>query len=464
MWRLTFLFVTLVLVGCTAHFPVNPPLDRYDPSYGYRLENRRMPPNSDELFLMLTFSGGGTRAAALAYGVLEELARTEVIIEGRRRRLLDEVDGISAVSGGSFTAGYYGLFGERIFEDFEDRFLKQNIQKAISSKLLSPVSWFRLGSRNFARSDLAAEYYDKHIFDGGTFGDIMARSGPMVVINATDMTLGAQFEFSQDQFDWICSDLSKVRVARAVAASSAVPVLLTPITLRNYAGRCGYRPPEWFIEALKARDVARRRYQDADRLFTYLDALDKPYIHLVDGGLSDNLGLKPVLDHMLRSGDAWRGLRLAGLENKRRVAFIVVNAEVDLDYGPDKQKRAPKVRQVLYSTSGFAISMNNFEIVQSIRENIPTWREDVAKHRCELRGQMPAAKGTKPVAGACDDIEFEVVEVSIELLPDQQERDYLKGLPTSFHLPAEDVDKLREAAARILTGSTAYQRLLRGLR
>jgi NTE family protein len=61
--------------------------------------------------LILAFSGGGTRAAAFAYGVLEELAATPVVLGGRPRRLLDEVDLISAVSGGSFTAAYYGLYG-----------------------------------------------------------------------------------------------------------------------------------------------------------------------------------------------------------------------------------------------------------------------------------------------------------------------------------------------------------------
>ena len=89
------------------------------------------PGNSENLLLYLTFSGGGTRAAALSYGVLEELRKTEVVIDGKKRRLLDEIDGISSVSGGSFTAGYYGLFGDRIFEDFESKFLKKNIQGAL---------------------------------------------------------------------------------------------------------------------------------------------------------------------------------------------------------------------------------------------------------------------------------------------------------------------------------------------
>jgi NTE family protein len=83
--------------------------------------------------LLVSFSGGGTRASALAYGVLQELRDTQVSVAGKRERLLDEIDVITSVSGGSFTSAYYGLYGDRIFEDFEERFLRRNVQSATSS-------------------------------------------------------------------------------------------------------------------------------------------------------------------------------------------------------------------------------------------------------------------------------------------------------------------------------------------
>lgn len=61
--------------------------------------------------LMLAFSGGGTRAAALSYGILKELARTPVSLWEAQPRILDEVDIISSVSGGSFAAAYYAHWG-----------------------------------------------------------------------------------------------------------------------------------------------------------------------------------------------------------------------------------------------------------------------------------------------------------------------------------------------------------------
>jgi len=86
--------------------------------------------------VILAFSGGGTRAAAFSYGVLETLRDIEVTnASGSKTRLLDEVDVITGVSGGSFTALAYGLYGERLFALFEKSFLKQDVQGALIRRL-----------------------------------------------------------------------------------------------------------------------------------------------------------------------------------------------------------------------------------------------------------------------------------------------------------------------------------------
>jgi len=157
----TFFFAVLLLVSGCAHYPRNAPLNSGGADTGYRFQSTASPTNSSELLLMLAFSGGGTRAAALSYGVLEELARTPVRPEGAQHRMLDEVDIISSVSGGSFTAAYYALWGDRIFSDFESQFLKNNVQTGLLRRALSPRNQFRLASPRFSRSDLAAEYYDR---------------------------------------------------------------------------------------------------------------------------------------------------------------------------------------------------------------------------------------------------------------------------------------------------------------
>ncbi len=129
----------LLLLGGCATRPVNPPITQADASTGYRFEVRQAQVKNKDNVLVLAFSGGGTRAAAFSYGVLEFLRRTEIVgPKGNKGRLLDEVDVITGVSGGSFTALAYALYGEKLFDEYEQRFLKRNVQGEIISRTLSP--------------------------------------------------------------------------------------------------------------------------------------------------------------------------------------------------------------------------------------------------------------------------------------------------------------------------------------
>lgn len=457
LWFKIIILSAAITSGC-AHYPVNHPITEVSPDAGYRAARIKAPGNSDNLLLYLTFSGGGTRAAALSYGVLEELRKTEVLIDGRKRRLLDEVDGISSVSGGSFTAGYYGLFGDRIFKDFEGTFLKKNIQRALAVRtLLNPINWIRLSSTYFDRSDLAAEYYNKHIFEGSTFGDMAARKGPIIVMNATDMTHGVRVGFTQDAFDLICSDLSQFPVARAAAASSAVPMLLSPITLKNYAGTCGFKIPERFKEILEGRAISERQFYLANNVTLYLDSQKKPYIHLVDGGVADNLGLRAILDRVIGRGSIWESLKRTRNENVRKVVLIVVNAETQPDTKWDRVAGIPPFGAMVSSYSSIAIERYNQETIALLKESVKSWADEIRTQRC--KGGVFSSE-----PGSCGDIRFYVVEVKFDALRDETERMYFRRLPTSFKLDPEEVDKLRDVAKRLLNQSEAFQQLLGDLR
>ena len=450
---LSSLFLLWILMGGCSHFghyPVNEPLNKCEPGYGYIPQNVVSPDNSEELFLILSFSGGGTRAAAFSYGVLEELRDTEVILNGRRRSLIDEVDIISGVSGGSFTASYFGLFGDRIFEDFEGRFLKKNIQGSLTSRvILNPVNWFRLSSPYLDRSDLAAEYYDKYVFDGKTFGDLLERKGPLILINATDMSRGTRLSFQQLFFDAICSDLSKFPVARACAASSAVPGLLSPISLRNYAGRCRYTLPSYFENP----SLNYRQKEMRENLIDMLDYKEKPYFHLIDGGVADNLGLRAIEETVSSVGDAWTTLKMAGKEKVRKVIFIVVNAQKRVDERWAKIEWVPPFAAMFSSYSSIAINRYNLETVALLQESFERWAREIREGRC------PAGRiSTEP--GSCGDITFYLAEVKFENLEDLDERSYMDQLPTSFRLKSEQVDRLRDAARRLLRKSDDFQRFL----
>jgi NTE family protein len=147
--------------GCaTTHYAINAPLDKPS-TQAYALADAD---NSDSLFIQLSFSGGGTRAAALAYGVLEELRAQKIYWDRRERRLLDEIDLITAISGGSILAAYYALYGEQTFSTFEKEFLFANLQDELMQRVLfSPINWWRLTSPRFGRSDIFAELLDERL-------------------------------------------------------------------------------------------------------------------------------------------------------------------------------------------------------------------------------------------------------------------------------------------------------------
>ena len=431
---ITCLLVSALGLGCTTHYLVNQPLARWDPEDGSGLP-QEVQRASPELVLSLAFSGGGTRAAAFAYGVLEELAATTVIIEGRERALIDEVDFLSGVSGGSFTATYFALHGRETFESFETRFLKRDVQSALLRKLFTPWNWFKLASRHYGRGDLAAEYYDAEIFDGATFGDVEHSPGPHVEVTATDLGAGAPFSFTQPQFNFICSDISQYPVAWAVAASSALPGLIAPLTLENFAGSCGFEPPEWVSRASSRKRGYDRAYANATALNSYLDGRRK-YIRLVDGGVSDNLALRGPFEGEALAPPT-RLERPEALEKVRNYVLISVNAATTPRPRWESESIIPDLRTVLWSSSGVQIRRYNAETLELVKSIARAW-------------DKVGASWSPPMSVHFIGLDFVRVE-------DEAKRRYLNSLPTSLQLPDESVDRLRAAGRRLLRESPEFQ-------
>jgi NTE family protein len=446
------LALALLLTGC-AHYPVNTHLAAVDAQTGYRFQNAASPTNSQELLLMLAFSGGGTRAAALSYGVLEELARTPVGPPNGQHPLLEEVDLISSVSGGSFTAAYYALWGNRIFTDFEPRFLKQHVQSGLFLRSLNPWNRLRLFSPTFCTSDLASEYYNHLLFDGATFGDLAAKPGrPFLIINASDIALGTRFEFTQDQFDLIHSDLSTFPIARAVAASAAYPVLLSPIVLRNYsAGQS--QEPEWIRAALTDPTASTPRVKHlALQARSYSDGQRRRFVHLLDGGLTDNLGLRGSLDRALVQEGTSGPLLSPFLEKTRRLAVIIVDAHVEPDYGWDSKERSPRLPDLVGSIAQVPISRYSFETIELFKEAAP-----------RLARELRVSHGTTGAEGPAE-LTLYIVELHFSQALDESDCRFFNSVPTRLQLPASTVDRLRRIAARELAGNAEFRRLVGDLR
>ncbi|MEH6570151.1 MAG: patatin-like phospholipase family protein, partial [Halioglobus sp.] len=339
-WRAIHLLAAFLVSSCTSIYePDNKAITFVDETSGYRRLAVMKSRTPGDTMLLLAFSGGGTRAAALSYGVMQELRDTEVDGRAGRMRLLDEVDAISSVSGGSFTAAYFGVYREQLFEDYEDVFLRQGVQQALIRKLLSPGHWMRSGFSGFDRTEMAVDYYDRTIFKGATFADMARRGPPFIDINATDLATGMRFTFTQELFDLICTDLNSFSVARAVTASSAVPVAFPTVVLKNHADQCDVdNTDEWrFLEG--AQPTSRSQEALIEGMKSYRDFEHRKYIHLVDGGIADNLGLRTLIGRFEFLGE--EGIGMVAEHGVKNLLLILVNAEVNPERLIEKTANKP---------------------------------------------------------------------------------------------------------------------------
>ena len=459
---LATLAAALVLGGCATR-PVNPQVEHFDATRGYSFERPSEHPEDRENFIVLAFSGGGTRAAAFSYGALETLRDMEITTRtGRKVRALDEVDVITGVSGGSFTALAYGLYGDKVFDDYEKRFLKRNVQGELVARALNPGNWGALGSTGWGRSELAANLYDEILFNGATYADLK-RDGPQIFVSATDLAEGTRLIFNRQNFDVMCTDLSAFRLARAAAASSAVPVVLSSITIDNYGGTCDYRLPPWaklFLDNPDPPRPAARTIKRLQELTAYADRTKRPYLHLVDGGVSDNIGVRGVLDVLA----TFESLHAAGIptpfDHVRNVFVVVVNSLATPPNDWDLHENPPGMIDVLIKATGTPIDRYSYDTVETLKDMQARWA-GLREVRESLKGVPQAERSKLDFIVRAPEVNIHVIDVSFAVLKDPAERDYLNRLPTSFVLPDEAVDRLRAAARAAIIDAPDIQRAMK---
>ncbi|MHC4942536.1 MAG: patatin-like phospholipase family protein [Planctomycetota bacterium] len=238
-----------------------------------------------DVFVALAISGGGSRSAWLAASTMFKLESVYSDVN-----LLEEVDMISSVSGGSLTSAYYCISQDkggkamRSNRDWDEDELRDILSRSFQARWIGNtfllINLFRYFFTAYDRTDIMAQTLEDNMFDALPWGQPLTFADlnpdrPYLVINATDATenaegeehFGTVFTFTDEDFrDILNSDLSSYYVAWAVTASAAFPGVFNHMTLRDY------RKPH------------------------------KPrYIHLFDGGTSDNLGLESIKRFIIRS-------------------------------------------------------------------------------------------------------------------------------------------------------------------
>ena len=431
----------IACAGCTSYGVVqNEPIAQVVPGSGYSLQAmaRKQVRLSGDLALVVAFSGGGTRAAALSYGVLLELRDTQVRIAGKSMRLLDAVGVISSVSGGSFTAAYYGLYGDRVFQDFEQRFLRRDVEGALVRGLLDPARWF--SSRG--RTEMAVDYYRESLFGDATFADLLQRDAPLLLINSSDLGQGVRFSFVQEYFNLLCSDLSSFSLARAVTASSAVPVIFDPVVVRNYDG-CAKALPPWLLAAQRRQPSGPELQMLVDDDASYAEKTGHRYAHFVDGGITDNLGLRALLETVEVVGGAREFLQELNLPPPRRIAVIAVNASADTRQGIDASLLQPTIEQTLNAVTNIQLHRYNTDTLQDTQQSLQRWSQ-----------QLSTPEGP---------VQPFFVRLSFHDVPDLPLRRFLNEIPTSLALSGEQVDTLIAAGRTLLRDNLQFRALVASL-
>lgn len=399
------------------------------------------------LLVAVTLSGGGARAAAFGYGVLRELQATTFQWNGRASDLLDATDVIAGVSGGSITAAYYAAFGAEGLADFEQDFLYRNFQNSLILQALQPDNLYRLSSPWFGRSHLLAQRLDE-LFQGRTFGDVMRRARhPQLLISATDMGQGAVFDFTAGQLELLCSDIASVPLSFAVAASSSVPLLLSPMVLRNHSQSCQQRGIAQRLPAVQGNGYRARLYALQQK--SYLDGAARPYIHLVDGGVADNLGVRRLLDRALAGHGLRESFHEVGIPpgSVRRLILITVNAERDPNVRIEANDAIPGSLRVLDALRFGSGSRATHETQEFLADLARQWGAEL---QLQASGQDIFAP----------DARIHVVQVNLRDAADEAGRGApLLQIPTALSLRREEVEHLIAAGRTALQRSAAFQAL-----
>jgi NTE family protein len=355
---------------------------------------------------------------------------------------------ITAVSGGSVLAAYYGLHGEDGLDTFDDAYLARTWGVRRPSSPFGVAGALRGGMNGSAQS---AAWLDANVYDGARMSAL--GDGPRVVLNATDLYNSTPFAFTRFFFDGICSDLMQVRVADAVAASMAAPVMFRPVLAESHPDACE-GPPEWTTRILADRTRAENVRQTAAAFLNYRGdtPAEQRYLHLSDGGVIDNFGLLS-LQVARAAEDPPAPLTAREAIQARRILFIVVNAErVRPRSFQQNGTDAIGAYEMLYAPLDASTDVAKRAALDVWRAQLPALEADLRAWRCGL------PEDALRVDWRCDDVS---VAMDVIGFRDMSEGEYeaLYDTATDVSLPRETVDALIAAGRGVVARNAAVGEL-----
>ena len=409
-----------------------------------------------ETFIGLAFSGGGTRAAAFAYGVLDRMAQMQA---GREGPLLDHVGVVTGVSGGSIMAAYFGLKGRAALTDFRARYLTQDLMSQLDTRLsLGNISRALGGGVN--TDNKMRDWFNAQLFHGATFGNLLERR-PITVINATNIYSRTPFLFLPQTFAAACSDITSYEVAAAVAASSAVPGAFAPVVIESFPERCDTPLPSWITRAA-ANPVASPLLRAYAKGLSEIRGGQVKYVKLFDGGLVDNFGLSGIT--IMREGQTtpYGPMTQEEAVNIRRFMFLVVDAGQGPQGNWSTTLEGPSGKDLFGAVVDVLVDANSQSSYSAFEATLKNWRESIVTWRCGLKAADLARLRHRSGPWNCRDLTFSIARVSFDQLGAERAK-ALNAVPTSFTLPVETVDALAQAGGDALESHPTFRAFMRAM-
>jgi NTE family protein len=444
--------LALFLAACAATFnePINLPV-----ASNAAIVPPGTPPNvGGDTVVAIAFSGGGTRAAAFAYGAMRGLDRLPA--KGRGS-YLDRVIFISGVSGGSVAAAYFGLKGHAALADFRERFLLKNAEEDLNTRvgLVNLARGFSGGVNDASRF---AGWLDQNLYEGATLADLYQPGKPIVWLNASDLYNRTPFLFSPVTFEALCSDPRKYPISQAVAASAAVPVAFVPIVLASFSDACSVPLPPWVDRVLADRSSGAQVRAFAQALKRYRDPEQIRFVKLADGGITDNFGLSGVVIAREAAGQPYSPLTRDRAVQMRHLVFVVVNAGLPPQGQWAQTVQGPTGKELIGAITDTAINSAVRSGFDAFRLTVKSWEDAARKWRCSL-SRAEAVKLGATGDWRCSNISFDVVEINFTQM-DPARAARLDRVPTSFNLPEDEVDLVIQAGTDTLLAHPTVRAVL----
>lgn len=449
----------LVLSACSvtlSNEPINEPIAAAAEQGGWPLG----PDQFGSTVIGVAFSGGGMRASAFSYGVLTELDRYRLETDRGPRRMTEMVDLISGVSGGSVTAAYFGLKGREGLPDFRRQFLDRNAEQGFDTdiSLASAVRIFQDGGVN-DRSKFP-RWLDENVFDGATYANLFARKRPLVWIAASDIYSRVPFVFEPITFNVLCSDLGKVRLSEAVAASAAVPGVFIPMNVENFGGACGGRIPQFMQRAalsdaspatLQASGAALMRYRGDPERYRY--------VKLLDGGLTDNFGIHSLAIARSSRDRPYMPMTAEQAVRVNRFLYMVVDAGRGPAGDWQRTTASPDGIEIAGIVTDVAIDSGVYKGYDYFSAIMKEWQADLRRWRCSLTSAEVVQLRGSLSGWRCADVNFSVGRVTFaDAGPEMKAQ--LDRVPTRFVLEPATIDLLVTGGEAALRNNSTFRKFL----